>query len=470
MISQNNSDYMAWSQFLKGNYGKGIKRLESILNSPPQAADLIKDKAALAVIFGGYDKQTDGLLSVVANSKYADQMARSYIGSVADSDAAFASAATPEMVESVCLASSASAACAKQVWKNDPERFVARAKSDVQLDLAAKAFKGIDTSDFASVPVSLLSKLSPYVGKNDRSGYLHLVGQELEIAVDSCYSSYPSGEDYAPSRGDHETIVFVVVDVNADEQEDGSKVGFTLASKYPLYFSSNNSNCAPTYNISMTGDYSDNIYENPNGNYYYVQPGTKVTRLLDTANYKTTSSSISAKPLISGGDLELARAVKRPWASSSSPYITPSNSGDVKLVYGSYRFWQPNLGEVFGSSLPSKVGSRFCTPVTDRQYELFKDFDRFASLSVAPDHSYQVKTNTGDSKFSIDEVSYQTFDSNDNCPNCVTSSYMTKDPLVRGDSQMLCAVSVSESGELSAYSSDTSNYSRSYMPNIYMCI
>ena len=104
MISQNNSDYMAWSQFLKGNYGKGVKRLESILNSPPQAADLIKDKAALAVIFGGYDKQTDGLLSVVASSKYADQMVRSYIGSVADSDAAFASAATPEMVESVCLA------------------------------------------------------------------------------------------------------------------------------------------------------------------------------------------------------------------------------------------------------------------------------------------------------------------------------------------------------------------------------
>lgn len=467
MISQNNSDYMAWSQFLKGNYGKGVKRLESILNSPPQAADLIKDKAALAVIFGGYDKQTDGLLSVVASSKYADQMVRSYIGSVADSDAAFASAATPEMVESVCLASSASAACAKQVWKNDPERFVARAKSDVQLDLAAKAFKGIDVSDFASVPASLLSKLSPYVGKNDRSGYLHLVGQELEIAVDSCFSSYSSGNDYAPRRGDHETIVFVVVDVNADEQEDGSKVGFTLASKYPLYFSSNDSSYVPTYNITMTGGYSDSIYEDPNGNYQYVQPGTKVTRLLDTANYKTTSSSVRAKPLISGGDLELAREVKRPWASAF--YVTSANSGNVKLVYGSYRFWQPNLGEVFGSSLPSKVGSRFCTPVTDRQYELFKDFDRFASLSVAPDHSYQVKTSISDGKFSIDEVSYQTFDSNDNCPNCVTSSYMTKGPLT-GDSQMLCAVSVSESGELSAYSSGTSSFSRSYMPNIYMCI
>lgn len=467
MISQNNTDYMAWSQFLKGNYGKGVKRLESILNSPPQAADLIKDKAALAVILGGYDKQTDGLLSVVASSRYADQMARSYIGSVADSDAGFASAATPEMVENVCLASSASAACAKQVWKNDPERFVARAKSDVQLDLAAKALKGIDASDFASVPASSLSKLSPYVGKNDRSGYLHLVGQELEIAVDSCFSSYSSGNDYAPRRGDHETIVFVVVDVNADEQEDGSKVGFTLASKYPLYFSSNDSSYVPTHNITMTGDYSDSIYEDPNGNYRYVQPGTKVTRLLDTANYKTTSSSVSRKPLISGGDLELARAVKRPWASAF--YVTSANSGNVKLVYGSYRFWQPNLGEVFGSSLPSKVGSRFCTPVTDRQYELFKDFDRFASLSVAPDHSYQVKTSISDGKFSIDEVSYQTFDSNNNCPNCVTSSYMTKGPLT-GDSQMLCAVSVSESGELSAYSSGTSNFDRNYMPNIYMCI
>ena len=469
MISQNNSDYLTWSQFLKGNYAKGVKRLESMLNNPPQAADIIKDKAALAVIFGGYDKQTDGLLSVVASSKYADQMARSYIGSVADSDAGFASAATPEMVENVCLASSASAACAKQVWKNDPDRFVARAKNDVQLDLAAKALKGIDASDFASVSASSLSKLSPYVGKNDRSGYLHLVGQELEIAVDSCFSSYNEGNDYAPSRGDHEAIVFVVVDVNADEQEDDSKVGFTLASKYPLYFSSNDSIFAPTYNIIMTGYYSSSIYENPNGNYRHVQPGTKVTRLLDTANYSPASSGVSVKPLISGGDLELARSVKRPWVSSSSPDITSSNSGDVKLVYGSYRFWQPNLGEVFGSSLPSKVGSRFCTPVTDRQYELFKDFDRFASLSVAPDHSYQVKTNTRDSKFSIDEVSYQAFDPNGNCPNCVTSSYMTKDPLT-GSSQFLHAVSVSESGELSAYSSGTSNFSRSYMPNIYMCI
>lgn len=464
MISQNNSDYMAWSQFLKGNYGKGVKRLESILNSPPQAADLIKDKAALAVIFGGYDKQTDGLLSVVASSKYADQMAQNYIGSVADSDAAFASAATPEMAENVCLASSASAACAKQVWKNDPERFVARAKSDVQLDLAAKALKGIDASDFASVPVSLLSKLSPYVGKNDRSGYLHLVGQEVKLGFDAV--SYVT-EWHNLDDSSLNALEFVVVDVNADRDETGGLVGFTLMSKYPLRLDYSS---GPAYNWSVANyRYSGDEYSNPDS----IETGNLSTTCM-VSNRLSKRSGRSFLPLSRGQITDIAKPVRKTWFSSTSTTsATTSSVFEEAVAY--LPFWQPTLGNLFGDELASKLGDNWCSPGDTYQYEWLKDFSNVRETSVSPKYVFYLKAYSSDqirvSKEAADfNIGYNPYLGSYYPRNMLTSSWITEGKLTTSSKFYRIPV-IGDDGSVSPWTYSTvRGSSMSYLPNIYMCI
>lgn len=464
MISQNNSDYMAWSQFLKGNYGKGVKRLESILNSPPQAADLIKDKAALAVIFGGYDKQTDGLLSVVANSKYADQMARNYIGSVADSDAAFASAATPEMVENVCLASSASAACAKQVWKNDPERFVTRAKSDVQLDLAAKALKGIDASDFASVPVSLLSKLSPYVGKNDRSGYLHLVGQEVKLGFDAV--SY-TNEWRNLDDSSLNALEFVVVDVNADRDETGGLVGFTLMSKYPLHLDSSN---GPAYSWSVANyRYGGDEFSNPDS---IVTVHLSATCMV--SNRLSKRSGRSFLPLFRGQITDIAKPVRKTWFSSTST-TTATTSSVFKEAVAYLPFWQPTLGNLFGDELASKLGDNWCSPGDTYQYEWLKDFSNVRETSVSPKYVFYLQAYSSD-KIRVSKeaanfnIGYNPYLGSYYPRNMLTSSWITEGELTTSSKLYRIPV-IGDDGSVSPWTySTTAGSSMTYLPNIYMCI
>ena len=464
MISQNNSDYMAWSQFLKGNYGKGVKRLESILNSPPQAADLIKDKAALAVIFGGYDKQTDGLLSVVANSKYADQMARNYIGSVADSDAAFASAATPEMVENVCLASSASAACAKQVWKNDPERFVTRAKSDVQLDLAAKALKGIDASDFASVPVSLLSKLSPYVGKNDRSGYLHLVGQEVKLGFDAV--SYVT-EWHNLDDSSLNALEFVVVDVNADRDETGGLVGFTLMSKYPLRL---DYNYGPAYNWSVANyRYGGDEHSNPDS----IETGNLAATCM-VSNRLSKRSGRSFLHLFRGQITDIAKPVRKTWFSSTST-TDATTSSVFKEAVAYLPFWQPTLGNLFGDELASKLGDNWCSPGDTYQYEWLKDFSNIRETSVSPKYVFYLQAYSSD-KIRVSKeaanfnIGYNPYLGSYYPRNMLTSSWITEGELTTSSKLYRIPV-IGDDGSVSPWTySMATRSSMSYLPNIYMCI
>lgn len=464
MISQNNSDYMAWSQFLKGNYGKGVKRLESILNSPPQAADLIKDKAALSVIFGGYDKQTDGLLSVVANSKYADQMARSYIGSVADSDAGFASAATPEMVENVCLASSASAACAKQVWKNDPERFVARAKSDVQLDLAAKALKGIDASDFASVPASSLSKLSPYVGKNDRSGYLHLVGQEVKLGFDAV--SYTSVWNNLTDSS-LTALELVVVDVNADRDETGGLVGFTLMSKYPLCLDYSN---GPAYNWSVTNyRYNGDKYSNPDS----IETGNLSATCM-VSNRLSKRSGRSFLPLFRGQITDIAKPVRKTWFSSTST-TDATTSSVFKEAVAYLPFWQPTLGNLFGDELASKLGDNWCSPGETYQYEWLKDFSNVRETSVSPKYVFYLQVHGKNQIYVSKEaanfnIGYNSYLGSYYPRNMLTSSWITEGELTTSSKLYRIPV-IGDDGSVSPWThSTTTGSSMSYLPNIYMCI
>ena len=175
MISQSNADYISWSQFLKGNYRKGIKRLESILNNPLQATDFIEDKAALAVIFGGYDKQTNGLLDVIRESKYADTMTSNYVASVADSDKGFVAASSYDVIKNVCMASSTiGQEIGRAFWRGNVNDVIEEANSAKSLDIIAANMKYATRESFEKLKPSNLSKISLAVGKNDGAVYSFL--------------------------------------------------------------------------------------------------------------------------------------------------------------------------------------------------------------------------------------------------------------------------------------------------------
>ena len=470
MISQNNTDYMSWSQFLKGNYRKGVKRLESILNNPLQAADFIEDKVALAVIFGGYDKQTDGLLNVVANSRYADQMTQNYIGSVADSDAGFAAVATPEMAENVCLASDASAACAKKVWKNDPERFIARAKDDVQLDLAAKAFKSIDVVDFDNLPNSALSKLSLYVGRNDRDDYLHLVGRDREIefgAVGRLDGYYDLSNDSL------RRIEFVIVDVNADRDASGNTVGFTLASKYPFSIDTGSS-YGINYNVGCVNYYYSRAAANPTydsaTNSSYISASAFIPRRLSRRNSYT--------PLFKGEIIDIARSVRKTWLSTGSSYLESSTDYSEQAAY--LPFWQPSLRNLFGDGLEGKLDGKWCFAGDGGQYQHLKDFSNLKRLSVEPDYYYSITGNYSSDKAVAKVAKYSYSDYLNNAHNPFMGSYYPKNMLtsswlldgaLSSESQYLRIPVINADGSIDGWAGSTSSGNNiSYMPNIYMCI
>lgn len=381
MISQNNADYISWSQFLKGNYRKGVKRLESILNNPLQAADFIEDKAALAVIFGGHDKQTNGLLDVIRESRYADTMTSNYIASVADSDKGFVAASSYDVIKNVCLASSTiGQEIGRAFWDGNVNDVIEEADSAKSLDIIAANMKYATRESFEKLKPSNLSKISLAVGKNDGSVYSHLLGSEVELGVESVkyYNQYKNIASGSKLKG----MGFKVIGFCADEDEGGNKIGFTLMSKYPIrfYYSSSYGSYSPTSDCERGYlGYDDYNSANPDmvKNYSWV-PNTYVHKVM------------GVKQALHGEILDLARPSLRRWMYCYMGYVTSSypTSSITKNSSSYQKFWTPSLRNIFGDAAQEKVGDKFWSDDRGEQYGWFKDFGNFKSSVLEPEKNY----------------------------------------------------------------------------------
>ena len=422
MISQNNSDYMAWSQFLKGNYRKGVKRLESILNNPLQATGFIEDKAALAVIFGGYDKQTDGLLNVVANSKYADVMTSNYVASVADSDKGFVAASSYDVIKNVCLTSSAiGQEIGRAFWSGNINDVIEEMDSAKSLDIIATNMKYATRESFEKLKPSNLSKISLAVGKNDGSAYSHLLGAEVELSVESvkCYNQYKNIASGSKLKG----VGFKVIGFCSDEDEGGNKIGFTLMSKYPIrfYYSSSYSAFSPTSDCERGYlEYDSYNAANPDTveNYSWV-PNTYVHKVM------------GVKQALHGEIFDLARPSLRRWMYCYRGYVTSSYpTSSIGKNRSSYqKFWTPSLRNIFGETAQDKVGDKFWSDDLGAQYAWFEDFDNFKSSVLEPEKNYYFDIENISSEFVKHTIQTENRSSgNVSMPKCIVtnSSYMAE--------------------------------------------
>lgn len=491
MISQSNTDYISWSQFLKGNYRKGIKRLESILNNPLQATDFIEDKAALAVIFGNHDKQTVGLLDVVANSRYADVMAKNFIATVASTDENFIGAATDQMINNVCsVSANVGETIAKRFWKNDTHQVIGQG-SDKMLDVLAANLQHIDPDDFSNnIRLADLSRLSTLIGKKDKSKYAHLLGCELSLGITEMRSSNVGtmgrckNDRYNPDL----KMKFVVVGVNCDKDENGNDVGFTLMSKYPLRFA-DMGDYSPI-NYFMSYNYFDSDYEEDpdsrNSSYSYYSNANSASyapRAIDYY-YRPNSSESTYYPMFRGDIDDYARPAERLWTTFSYRYVyNRYKTTDAVQHKSVQRFWTPSIGNIFGDQAASKFGKKYFTMGNTTQYDWFKDFSNFNGSVLNPAKCYnfnKVYDSDGPYTFYFEEKAFSK-GSNDifsnssymlNVDAATANAYTTND-----DNGMLKMPIISSSGTVSFPSSSTnrgaqgSNTSyRAYFPNIFMCI
>lgn len=472
MISQNNTDYMSWSQFLKGNYRKGVKRLESILNNPLQAADFIEDKAALAVIFGGHDEQTDGLLNVIRESRYADTMTSNYIASVADSDKGFVAASSYDVIKNVCMASSTiGQEIGRAFWDGNVNDVIEEMDSAKSLDIIAANMKYATRESFEKLKPSNLSKISLAVGKNDGSSYAHLLGAEVELSVESV--KYNSKYKNIASGSKLKGVGFKVIGFCADEDEGGNKIGFTLMSKYPIrfYYSSNYGSYSPT-NKCENGYLGYDSYNaaNPDTveNYSWV-PNTYVHKVM------------GVKQALHGEILDLARPSLRRWMYCHIGYVASSypTSSITKNRSSYQKFWTPSLRNIFGDAAQEKVGDKFWSDDRGEQYGWFKDFGNFKASVLEPEKNYYFDISQIASPDSVTHT-IQTESRTSgtvSMPNCIVtnSSYMAeKNAAALDASSSACyfmSPTIKTDGTVSFGTLDRSSIANTgFGQTIYMCI
>ena len=366
-LTENHIDYINYNNLFKGNYVRGVRVLENMLNVPAQAEDLIANPTALHVLIGGVDMQTKRLLDVIRASRYATRIAQTFIDYMADTPEEFIEAVSADVLTNVIsLTPDLDESLYYTFWRLDDfeERYFSMIETSADGDRVRRSFFTgftlITAEEFQACSYRLLHDVSPFV-HTAREKLLHLVGTTKAFPITVVGSSEASLTYVVPAAKQNQVSVRLI-DLAHGEDVDGNSIGFTFTFTTLLGLQGYNYSAVSRYRVDKIG-------------VKYPEQGNA-----DTIANHAMLYSLGALPV-----MQYVRQTKRYEISSRYEYWYNSTNFKTTANTLSYpvtpmKFWLPNFREIFGT----KSISYFHSDEPGEQIEWFKTFDNYKNTYITP--------------------------------------------------------------------------------------